>query len=334
MNILPYNEVDFSRLVCSDAEKIEYTNKETQEKGFYHSIGAQYDLGERTVPLVFRLPPVCFYAITEKSNALAMIHNVAYPENAQILEFFTKMNEKGCEFIHKNARRLGKGNITSPQMAAGILKPPIYQKIDENTGKPKNAGASYFKFINGGVSRDSSLFIGPGKDSHGKLIPKVYPRKTFLNCSLEGSPIVRFDSIYCGQACSFRLSLVQIDILKVTRVNSKSNDPEYMMKYFDQAGTGFADEFFQTLAEGPDDTGDDGSFSQSLGQQTSTETTATAPTSIQDFMSNGSDALASFGMPGKLAPLPGMGQPILPSPAPNHLASFGLASQTPRGTPQ
>ncbi|QIN54247.1 hypothetical protein [Cedratvirus kamchatka] len=208
-----YDQVDLTKIMCSKPEKKEYTDEKTQKKGTYHIIPISYDKGDSTGPFYYRLPIYKFWPLTDESDSLAMIHDSSNPDHKQLQQFYTALRKKGGEFIFKHQDDIDK-SFDEENIAVGMLSNPVYVK--KENGKTKGNGTTYFKLLRGSVSSNSTLFIGPDR--------KVYPKKRFYGYTIEGSGLVRVDSIYSGSKISYRQSMVQIDIKTVKKLNSEPID--------------------------------------------------------------------------------------------------------------
>lgn len=234
------NEVDFTKVTCSEADKKEFTDKKDGTKGSYYVIPVAFDRGDMTTDFVVRLPMCKFWPLTEDSDSLSIIHESSGPEYKNILGFFENLKMRASQFLFVNRNRIGKGgNIKKESDALSLIKDPVYLKYTDD-GKPKGSGTSYLKLLKGSASQNSSLFVGPDG--------RVYPKKRFYNHSLEGSPVIKIENIYCGQSYIIKISLLQVDILKIKKLNSTSIDPEYTVK--DPLVVG---EFLQALEEGKEE---------------------------------------------------------------------------------
>ncbi len=217
--IQKYNEVNFNKVVCSEAQKKEFDDpKDKTKKITYHTIPIHLEKENATTEFIVRLPVCRFYPLTDTSDSLAMIHDRTHPDHENIIKFFDDLHIAGANFLYKNRNRVNKGNIQDSTAAKVFLRHPIYIKRMED-GTPKGSGNSYFRLLKGSPVSNSSLFVGP--DS------RVYPVKKFQNYYLEGSPVILISNIFCGQSCSIRMNLVQLDILKIKKLNSSSIDASY-----------------------------------------------------------------------------------------------------------
>ncbi|SHO33178.1 Hypothetical protein BQ3484_110 [Cedratvirus A11] len=231
-----YHQVDFSKIISSKPEKKEFTDAKGA-KGNYHSMSVSYDKGESTGPFYFRLPIVKFWPLTAESDSLAIIHDPSHPEHKAIQQFYASLRKKGGEFLFKHQDDLGKV-FEEENIAVGMFKSPVHVKREG--GKVKGNGTTYLRLLRGSVSSNSSLFIGPDR--------KVYPKKKFFGYTIEGSPLVRVDSVYVGNTQSFKQTLVQVDIKTIVKVNSKPVD-ESVPEEDDETKQAF----LEALSEGGDD---------------------------------------------------------------------------------
>lgn len=218
--IQKYNEINIEKIICADAEKKEFKDKEDKQVS-YHSIPIFYDRGDMTTDCLVRLPICRFFPLDEKSHSLVIVHDKNDANFQPLSDFFDKLKGRCAEFLSKHANKIGKRSLKNVEKASDALGDPIYVKVTED-GKAKGSGNTYLKLIPPSPTRNCSLFVGPNR--------KVYPKKKLFGYSLKGSPVIKVENIYCGQSCSIRFKLIQLDISEIKKLNSASIDPDYAVE--------------------------------------------------------------------------------------------------------
>lgn len=208
--------IDFNKFVATLPERKE--SEDPNKKGnkiVYYVTPFFYNLGNKSVDILVRLPIYNFYPINESSYSMALIHDPENEHYDKVIEFFDDLKAFAKRATFQNAKNIGQPRMKESE---AVVKDPIHFTTTAD-GRTKGHGRTYFKFIRGSPIRPSTRFIGPDL--------KSYPLKKFYGFSITGSPVIRIEGLHHGQSNILKISLFQIDIHRIKRLDNSTADPNY-----------------------------------------------------------------------------------------------------------